>query len=225
MTLAAALAGALVISFSAIFFALSGADPITGIFFRAAYALPAVFALWFARRRRDRRSPRKRLIAFGAGVALGLDIAMWHSSINYIGTGLATLLVGSQAIFVAVFAWLFLGEIPSKRVMATVPLVLIGVGLVSGVGQKGAFGANPLRGAALALLAAVFYAVFILGYQSVQRRKGSRSRTSNGGHRGSDGRRARRRLTGIRHQLHPGVAGAWLAAGPRPRRPGCWLGC
>ena len=166
MTLAAALAGALVISFSAIFFALSGADPITGIFFRAAYALPAVFALWFARRRRDRRSPRKRLIAFGAGVALGLDIAMWHSSINYIGTGLATLLVGSQAIFVAVFAWLFLGEIPSKRVMAAVPLVLIGVGLVSGVGQKGAFGANPLRGAALALLAAVFYAVFILGYRA-----------------------------------------------------------
>ena len=166
MTLLAALTGALVISFSAIFFALSGVDPITGTFFRAAYALPAVFALWFARRRIDSRTPRKRLIAFGAGLALGLDIAMWHSSINYIGAGLATLLVGSQAIFVAVFAWLFLGEIPSKRVIAAVPLVLLGVALVSGVGQEDAFGANPLRGAGLALLAAVFYAIFILGYRA-----------------------------------------------------------
>ena len=166
MTLLAALTGALVISFSAILFALSGVDPITGTFFRSAYALPAVFALWFARRGLDRRPARKRLIAFGAGLALGLDIAMWHSSINYIGTGLATLLVGSQAIFVAVFAWLFLGEIPSRRVIAAVPLVLVGVGLVSGVGQEDAFGANPLQGAALALLAAVFYAVFILGYRA-----------------------------------------------------------
>ena len=166
MTLLAALTGAIVVSFSAILFALSGVDPITGTFFRTAYALPAVFALWLARRRMDNRSPRKRLIAFGAGLALGLDIAMWHNAINYIGTGLATLLVGSQAIFVAVFAWLFFSEIPNRRVIATIPLVLVGVGLVSGVGQGNAFGANPLLGAALALLAAVFYAVFILGYRA-----------------------------------------------------------
>ena len=166
MTLTAALTGALVISFSAIFFALSGVDPITGTFFRSAYALPAVFALWFARRGVDRRPARKRLIAFGAGLALGFDIAMWHTAINYIGTGLATLLVGSQAIFVAVFAWLFLGEIPSKRVIAAVPLVLVGVGLVSGAGQGDAFGDDPLLGTGLALAAALFYAVFILGYRA-----------------------------------------------------------
>lgn len=166
MTLTAALTGALVISFSAIFFSLSGAAPMTGAFYRMAYSLPILFALWFARRDRDGRTRRKRLIAFGAGLALGFDIAMWHTAINYIGTGLATLLVGSQAIFVAVFAWLFLGEIPSKRVIAAVPLVLVGVGLVSGAGQGDAFGDDPLLATGLALAAALFYAIFILGYRA-----------------------------------------------------------
>ena len=65
MTLAAALTGAVTISFSAIFFALAEVEPVTGAFYRASYALPVLFVLWWLRRKEDQRPASKRLIAFG----------------------------------------------------------------------------------------------------------------------------------------------------------------
>ncbi len=166
MTLAAALTGAIMVSFSAILFALADVDPVTGGFYRAAYALPVLLVIWLVRRSQDQRPPNRRWLAFGAGIALGLDVVLWHTSINFIGTGLATLLANSQVIIVAIAAWLLQGEEPSRRVLVAIPVVLVGVTLVSGVGQGGAFGENPLLGAGLALAAAVFYAAFLLGFRA-----------------------------------------------------------
>ncbi|HZD22874.1 MAG TPA: DMT family transporter [Acidimicrobiia bacterium] len=165
LTLAAALSGAVMISFSAIFFELSGVTPSTGAFYRAAYALPVLFVLWMLRRARDRRRISRRWIGMGAGLALGADIVSWHGSIDFIGAGLATLLANTQVIFVALGAWIFLGERPRRTTLAAIPVILIGVSLVSGVGQGDAFGIDPVRGTLLALLAATFYATFILGFR------------------------------------------------------------
>lgn len=165
LTLAAAVAGAVVISFSAIFFALSGVSPTTGAFYRTTYALPVLFILWMSRRARDRRSTSRRWIAVGAGVSLGADVVAWHGAIDYIGAGLATLLANTQVIFVAVGAWIFLGERPRRTTLAAIPVILLGVGLVSGIGQGDPFGIDPVKGTLLALMAAIFYATFILGYR------------------------------------------------------------
>ncbi len=166
MTLAAALAGALIVSFSAIFFELSEVNAVTGSFFRAAYAVPVLVVLWLARRSEDKRPPRLRWLALGAGIALGIDVVLWHTAINYIGTGLATLLANSQVVIVAVAAWLLQGERPTRRVLIAIPVVLVGIAMISGVGQEEAFGDDPLLGAALALVAAFFYAAFLLGYRA-----------------------------------------------------------
>jgi drug/metabolite transporter (DMT)-like permease len=98
-------------------------------------------------------------------LVLGLDVVMWHISIEYIGSGLATLIANSQVVVVAVAAWLFFGERPSRQVAVAIPVVLIGVSLVSGLGRGDAFGSNPLLGTLLALVSAVFYAAFILGFR------------------------------------------------------------
>lgn len=157
--------GAVVISFSAIFFALSEVSPATGTFFRAAYALPVLFVLWLIRRRQDRRPISARWIAVGAGLALGADIFAWHVAISYIGAGLATLLANTSVIFVALGAWVLFGERPRNTTMAMIPLILVGVTMVSGIGNDAAFGTNPVAGAFLALLAAMFYATFLLGFR------------------------------------------------------------
>jgi drug/metabolite transporter (DMT)-like permease len=159
------LVGAVIISFSAIFFALSGVEAVTGAFFRATYALPALALIWLVRRKEDRRPGSRRLVALGAGLALGLDMVSWHTAIDFIGTGLATLLANTQVVLVAVMAWLFLGEKPRRRLRWAIPVILAGVALVSGVGQEGAFGERPLAGTGLALLAALFYSLFLLGYR------------------------------------------------------------
>ncbi|HJS71223.1 MAG TPA: DMT family transporter [Acidimicrobiia bacterium] len=165
MTLLAALVGAVLISFSAIFFALSEASPVTGAFFRTAYALPVLFLVWFARRSQDRRPRSRHWIAIGAGLALAADMVSWHSSIGFIGTGLATLIANTAVIFVALGAWLIFGERPSRTTVAAIPFILVGVTLVSGLGQGDAFGTNPVAGVLLALLAAVFYATFLLAFR------------------------------------------------------------
>ncbi len=165
MTLLAAIAGAAMISFSAIFFALSEVSPATGAFFRAAYALPVLFALWLIRSKEDRRPASRRWIAVGAGLALGADVVSWHASIEFIGAGLATLLANTAVIFVAVGAWVFLGERPQRAVMGAIPVILVGVALVSGVGQGDPFGVDPIRGTLLGLTAAAFYGSYILGFR------------------------------------------------------------
>lgn len=165
MTLLAALAGAVLISFSAIFFALAEVSPMTGAFFRAVYALPVLFVVWMMRRSQDRRPMSRRWIAIGAGLALGSDIVAWHSAIEFIGTGLATLLANTSVVFVALGAWILFGERPRNTTLAAIPVILVGVTLVSGLGQGNAFGNDPIRGTLLALLAAVFYATFFLGFR------------------------------------------------------------
>jgi drug/metabolite transporter (DMT)-like permease len=162
LTTAAALLGATIISFSAIFFELSGASPITGGFYRTGYALPVLFVIWWLRREKDHRPTRNRWLTLAAGIALGLDMWAWHTSIGYIGAGLATLIANVQVVMVALAAWLFFEERPHRAVVVAIPIVLFGVTLVSGVGQEDAFGSDPMRGTVLAILAAIFYAVFIL---------------------------------------------------------------
>lgn len=165
LTLAAALLGATMISFSAIFFAIAEVSPITGAFFREAYAVPVLAILWWRRRSLDRRPPSRRWIALGAGIALGADTVTWHTAIDLIGAGLATLLANTSVIFVALAAWVFLGERPSRAVMTAVPIILGGVALVSGARQGDAFGSDPIRGTVLALVAAMFYAAFLLAFR------------------------------------------------------------
>ena len=171
MTILAALAGAVMISFSAIFFGLSEVNPVTGAFFRTTYALPVLFILWWLRRSKDHRPTRMRWLAVAAGAALGLDMVAWHSSINFIGAGLATLLANTQVIFVTAVAWLLLRERPGRRIIGAIPLILLGVAMVSGLGQSDAFGVDPLRGTLLALVAALFYSLFLLGYRRSNRDK------------------------------------------------------
>lgn len=74
---------------------------------------------------------------------LGADFVTWHLAIDLIGAGLATLLVNSQVLVVAVLAWLLFGERPHRSILAVIPVVLMGVALVSGLGSSDAFGTNP----------------------------------------------------------------------------------
>jgi drug/metabolite transporter (DMT)-like permease len=63
---------------------------------------------------------------------------------------------------VGVVAWLVFGERPSRNTLLALPVVLIGVVLISGVIGAGAYGANPALGVVLGLLTALCYAGYLL---------------------------------------------------------------
>ena len=74
----------------------------------------------------------------------------------------ATVLGNLQVIIVGLVAWLLLGERPSRATMLALPIVLVGVVLISGVVGDGAYGSNPQLGVILGLLTAVCYAAYLL---------------------------------------------------------------
>lgn len=157
------------LSFAAIFVRLADVSPNTAATFRGLYALPFLAALWWTVRRRDTRPASLRMRAALAGVLLALDFTFWHRSIALIGAGLATVLVSTQVLFVALLAWLVHRERPTPMALALVPVVVAGVALSSGVGRGDAYGEAPLTGALMGVAAGLAYAGFILVLRAANR--------------------------------------------------------
>lgn len=164
MTHLAAVVGVLIISFSAIFVRLSGVSADTSAFFRTLYALPVLLVLWLAFGARG-RSRKLQLLAFAGGIFLGLDLAIWHRAIHWIGAGLATVLGNTQVIFVGALAWLLHGERPRRLVLMGAPAAFAGMVLVSGLGRPDAYGEHPLRGTLFGVLTGLTYAIFLLVFR------------------------------------------------------------
>jgi len=155
--------GALVIAFSAILVRLAEVSPATAAVFRCAYALPVLGLLaWMERRRYGPRPSRERLLTLGAGVLFAADLVCWHYSIEAVGAGLATVLGNIQVVLVGLLAWIALGERPENRTLVSIPVVFLGVVLISGVIGTGAYGDDPLLGVVYGVLTAISYALFLL---------------------------------------------------------------
>lgn len=169
MTHLLAMLGVLVISFSAILVRLAEVSPAGAAFFRMAYAVPVLALVWYAGRDRDRRSKTQRLMAVAAGFILATDLTMWHHAIGLIGAGLATVLANIQVVFVGLLAWLLHRERPTATALATIPAVLVGVALISGLGRADAFGSDPVLGALLGAAAGAFYALFLVLFRASNR--------------------------------------------------------
>jgi len=155
--------GAATISASPIFVVLSAASPVSTAFYRSLIALPVLVVLAAAERRRHgNRSLRQRLRAFAAGVFLGVDLILWTHAIADIGAGVATVLGNLQVLIVAGLAWLIWHERPSRAVALALPVVMIGVVLVSGLVGKPVAGHHPLAGIGYGLAMAFAYACYLM---------------------------------------------------------------
>ena len=158
-----AFAGALAIAFSAILVHQAGVHPATAAVYRCAYALPVLgWLAWRERRRYGPRAPGQQRLALIAGVFFALDLVFWHQAIADVGAGLATVLGNLQVVVVPFAAWAVLAEKPGRRILAALPLTLLGVLFISGALEDGAYGAHPLRGVVFGALTGLSYGGFIL---------------------------------------------------------------
>ena len=142
---------------------LAGVPPATAALFRCLYALPFLGVLaWVEWRRFGRVGRRELRLAWIAGLFFAADLELWHHAIAAVGAGLSTVIANLQVVVVGVVAWVVLGERPSRRVGAAVPIALVGVVLISGAIGGDVYGDRPVLGAILSLLTALAYAGFLL---------------------------------------------------------------
>jgi len=163
-------AGAVAIAFSGILFRLSHVSPSTGAFFRCFWALPVLLplAIW-EERRWGRRPLRSRAFAWLAGFFFTGDLILWHNAIEHVGAGLATVLGNTQVVLVGLLAWLFFKERPHRSSLVAIPIVAVGVVLISGALEHGAYGSNPGRGAVFGVFTGLAYTGFLLVLRFGQR--------------------------------------------------------
>ena len=160
-----ALFGAMLLSFAPLLYIRSDTSPVTGAFFRMLYALPIlIFLVWYLNRD-DPRGIRNRALAFSAGLLLAIDFVGYHSAIDYIGSGIATLIGNSQVVIVTLVRWWMFGERPNRMIVFALPMVMLGLILISGIWDDEPYGDDPIKGVVGGIVAAIFYSSFLILYR------------------------------------------------------------
>jgi drug/metabolite transporter (DMT)-like permease len=160
---AGVLIGAFAICFSGILYRLSEVSPTTGAFFRCLWALPFLWplAIW-ERRRLGPAPPGSRPAAWLAGAFFAADLVLWHYAIEEVGAGLATVLGNMQVVIVGLLAWAIFRERPPRGALYAIPVAALGIVLISGTLEDGAYGDNPALGAFYGILTGLAYSGFLL---------------------------------------------------------------
>jgi drug/metabolite transporter (DMT)-like permease len=143
--------------------ALAHAGPVPTVVYRCGIALPVLGAFAFAEsRRRGPRPVSNRARAFLAGLFLAVDLVLFNHTITDAGAGVSTVIGSLYVPIVAVLGWALLGERPGRRYLATLPIVIVGIVLASGVIGGSGTGLHPGAGIAYGAAANIAYAAYLL---------------------------------------------------------------
>jgi drug/metabolite transporter (DMT)-like permease len=160
---------------------------LAAIFIRFAQAPGVVVAVWrmtiaalvlapFTLRALGRTplSPATTWPSLLAGTLLGVHFATWITSLSYTTVAASVTLVATIPLWVALFAWLFLGRAPTLAVLFGVLIAVAGGAVIAFGDLSGASiteaAPAPLLGNALALLGAIAAAGYLLLGRAAQAR-------------------------------------------------------
>ena len=161
-------AGAICISFSAVWVRLASVSPTSSGFYRLAIGGAALFLIMLLTGRRFTLSKRAWQLLAAGTIFFALDIWFFHASIVIVGPGLSTLLSNFQVFFMMLAGVLLLGQRPRALQLLSIPIALFGLGLIIG------FDWNALQddyrlGVILGILAGLFYAAYMLMMRASRR--------------------------------------------------------
>jgi len=160
-------AGAVLISFSAVFVKLAHVSATVAGFYRTLFGGAVLLAIALLRRRRIWKGPTCFGLALLCAAFFALDLYFWHRSIHFVGPGLATILANFQVFILALFGMLILRERPSPRILIAIPLALFGLFLLAGV-RWNTLAQAYKWGLLLGIAAAGCYAAYILVLRRLQ---------------------------------------------------------
>jgi drug/metabolite transporter (DMT)-like permease len=159
IALPAVFVGVLAVGAAAIFIRLADAPALGIAIWRCTLGVIALLPLAALKRE---KMPKGRDLWVGslAGVALGAHFGTWIASLEYTSVAASVVLVSTTPVFVAVAAYLLLGERTSALSFAGIALAIAGTAVIAGGGSGS--GNAALLGNVLALVGAVAMAVYVL---------------------------------------------------------------
>ncbi|MBY5467426.1 hypothetical protein BAE36_10440 [Rhizobium leguminosarum bv. trifolii] len=160
--LAALLLGGAAIGGSPIFVRLSEVGPMATAFWRVALALIPILIVSLLKK--DAGPKPQSLSDYGMlilpGLMLALDLGAWHLSLTMTSVANATLLANLAPVFVTLTALLFFSARISRIFMLGLAVALSGLVILKG--GRAAIGNGDFSGDGIAMIAAFFYACYIL---------------------------------------------------------------
>jgi drug/metabolite transporter (DMT)-like permease len=116
-----------------------------------------------------RMDPRRaRWIALAGGVFFALDLALWNTAVMQTQAAIASLLGNLTPVFVGLLSWIVLARRPRRSFWIGVVLSLIGCVLLVSAHLDATVAAGTLIGDAIAILASVFFAGYLLTTERVR---------------------------------------------------------
>ena len=172
------IAGAFIISFSAVFTKVTTVSSSISAFYRVLFG--GIFLLIYSLIKKEKLWVGIPAILYSvlAGVFFAFDLFVWHRSIHYIGPGLATVLGNFQVVFIALISFLVFKEKVNWKFYMSIFLALIGIFLLCGINWNGNTH-NYKLGIVLGLITAVFYTGYILTLNFSSKLKNRFSPSSN----------------------------------------------
>lgn len=160
-------AGAVMISFSAVFVKLVDVPPTTSGFYRALVGGGVLLAFIAITGRKIRFVRAAWIALLVSSVFFALDLWFWHRSILYIGPGLSTLLANFQVFIMAAAGIVVFGQRPSARQLLAIPLAITGLVMIVGLDWN-SLASEYRLGVVLGLLTAVSYAGYLLAMRQAR---------------------------------------------------------
>jgi len=159
--------GALLISFSGVWVKLSHVAPMVSAFYRVFFGAMILLLITLFKKELKWRGSAPLIYSLLGGSLFALDLFFWHTSINYVGPGLATILGNFEVFLLTAFGIIFLGEKPHLRFFCAIPLALLGLFLIVGIHWNRL---DPLYkiGVFFGLITACCYAAYLLLIRRLQ---------------------------------------------------------
>ena len=161
------IAGALMLSFSAVFVKWAHVGPTMAGFYRMFFGALLLLGAILVKKERLFHGSHHLKTVFICGLLFALDITLWHRSIHFIGPGLATLMANFQVFFLALFGMIILKEKSNWKLFVSIPTAILGLYLIVAPNWN-ALGGEYRAGVVLALLTAISYAAYILVLRNFQ---------------------------------------------------------
>lgn len=164
LALPALLIGATALGLSGVYIKLADTAPFTTAFYRFVFAVPAFLLIMpMDRKRTPERKGFTRgdwWLLIGAGVLFAGDMAAYNFALVYTNVANSTLLGNMASIFVVLGAWLLFKEVITRGFLIGMGVAILGAVVL--LGDSLQFRPEQLPGDLLSLVAALFYAAYLL---------------------------------------------------------------